>query len=141
MKIGIVGSRSFPQLKLVEWFVSDLPLGVALVSGGARGVDQAAAEYGRRRGLAVIEYLPDLTGCKERHEFTAKYYERNQKIVDNSDLIVAFTEKENGGTWDTIKRARRAGKPVKVIAPSALFPGDTAEQYRPRKSCRYQGGN
>ena len=128
MKIGIVGSRSFPQLKLVEWFISDLPLGVVIVSGGAQGVDRSAAEFGRQRGLDIIKCLPDLAGCKERHDFTIKYYERNQRIVDQSDLIVAFTEKESGGTWDTIKRARKCGKPVKVIRPSVFFPGDTDEQ-------------
>lgn len=36
MKIGIVGSRSFPQSKLVNWFVDDLPMGVTIVSGGAK---------------------------------------------------------------------------------------------------------
>ncbi|MBN1604611.1 MAG: DUF2493 domain-containing protein [Chitinispirillaceae bacterium] len=128
MKIAIVGSRSFPQLKLIEWFVNDLPLGVVIVSGGAMGVDKAAEEFAKNRGLEFVEFLPDLTGCSARHEFTEKYYERNQKIVDHSDLIVAFTEKEHGGTWDTIKRARKANKPVKIIRPSLLFPGDTKEE-------------
>lgn len=127
MKIGIVGSRSFPQSKLVSWFVDDLPMGVTIVSGGAIGVDSIAVEHAKLRGLETIEYLPNLEGCVERWQFSDRYYERNQKIVDESDLIVAFTEKEYGGTWDTIKRARKAGKPVKIIKPSAFFPGDSDE--------------
>ncbi len=127
MKIGIVGSREFPQLKLVEWFIRDLPKGLTIISGGARGVDSAAAEHGRKFGLQVLEYLPDLTGCKERHEYTVRYHERNQKIIDDSDMVVAFTEKDNGGTWDSIKRATKAGKPVKIIRPSIFFPGETEE--------------
>lgn len=127
MNIGIVGSREYPQLKLVEWFIHDLPKGVTVISGGARGVDTAAAEHGRKCGLDVVEYLPDLTGCNERHEYTQRYFERNQKIVDGSDMIVAFTEKDNGGTWDTIKRAVRANKPVKIIRPSLFFPGETED--------------
>ncbi len=47
MKVGIVGSRTFPQLKLVEWFIRDMPQGVTIVSGGAKGVDSAAVEYAR----------------------------------------------------------------------------------------------
>lgn len=127
MNVGIVGSRSFPQLKLVEWFVNDLPFGVRIVSGGAKGVDLAAVEYAKRRGMETVEHLPNLEGCTQRHEYCARYYERNQKIVDGSDLIVAFTEKDSGGTWDTIKRARRANKPVKIVRPSLLFPGDSEE--------------
>lgn len=127
MNIAIVGSRSFPQLKLVEWFVRDLPLGVRIISGGAKGVDMAAVEYAKRRGMETVEHLPNLEGCTQRHEYSDRYYERNQKIVDGSDLIVAFTEKDSGGTWDTIKRARTANKPVKIVRPSVLFPGDSGE--------------
>ncbi len=70
--------------------------GVTIVSGGAQGVDSAAVEYGRQRGLEVIEYLPDLADCRERFEYTQRYFDRNQRIVDESDLLVAFTEKESG---------------------------------------------
>jgi hypothetical protein len=76
MKIGIVGSREFPQLKLVEWFIKDLPRGVTIISGGAKGVDQAAAEQARNYGLEVVEMLPDLSGCVERYQYTERYYRR-----------------------------------------------------------------
>jgi hypothetical protein len=125
MNVAIVGSREFFQLKLVEWFVRDLPHGITVISGGARGVDTAAAETARKIGLDVVERLPDLTGCAEKHQYTQRYYERNQKIVDDADLVVAFTEKDHGGTWDTIKRAIKANKPVKIIRPSLFFPGET----------------
>ena len=127
MKIGIIGSREFPQLKLVQWFINDLPKGVTVISGGARGVDGAAAEHARKCGLDVQECLPDLAGCNERHEYTQRYYERNQKIVDDCDMVVAFTEKDHGGTWDTIKRAIKANKPVKIIRPSLFFPGENEQ--------------
>jgi hypothetical protein len=127
MRIAVVGSRTYPQLKLVEWFVKDLPFGVVIVSGGADGVDAAATEYAKLRGLETREHLPDLEGCKARHEYTERYYARNQKIVDDCDLLVAFTEKDSGGTWDAIKRARKAGKPLKIVKPSMLFPGDSGE--------------
>lgn len=128
MRIGIVGSRTFPQLNLVSWFIRDLPLGVTIVSGGAQGVDGAAVEYAKRRGMETREHLPDTSGCKARHEFTERFYARNQKIVDDCDLLVAFTEKDSGGTWDTIKRARRAGKPLKIVRPSLFFPGESEEK-------------
>ena len=141
MKVGIVGSRTFPQLKLVEWFIRDMPQGVTIVSGGAKGVDSAAVEYARQRGLKVIEYHPDLAGCSERFEYTQRYFDRNQRIVDDCDLLVAFTEKENGGTWDTIKRARKAGKPLKIIKPAVFFSGEAEagekeEEISPQQAAR-----
>jgi len=125
MRIGIVGSRSFPQLRLVDYFIRELPQGVTIVSGGASGVDRAAVDYARAAGLQTDEIVPDLSGCKERLDFTRRYYERNQAIADNVGLLVAFTEKDSGGTWDTIKRARKAGLPVKIIRPSLFFSGDS----------------
>jgi hypothetical protein len=124
MRVGIVGSRSFPQLQLIEWFIRDLPDGVTIVSGGAKGVDLCAQHYAERRGLATDIYLPRLDDCKLRIDFTKRYYERNQKIVDNIDLLIAFTEKENGGTWDTIKKALKSNKPIKIIKPSVFFPAE-----------------
>lgn len=74
--------------------------------------------------------LPKNGEKKERWEIIKAYYARNQQIVDSSHFIVAFTEKQKGGTWDTIKRARRAGKPVKVIKP-CLFLGGEKETKEP----------
>lgn len=48
MNIGIVGSRTFPQIQLVDWFIRDLPNGVTILSGGAQGVDRAAIHYARK---------------------------------------------------------------------------------------------
>lgn len=132
MNIGIVGSRTFPQLQLVDWFIRDLPSGVTIVSGGAQGVDKAAVYYARQYGHKYVEYLPDISKGqkKERWEIIKAYYDRNQQIVDGSHFIVAFTEKQKGGTWDTIKRARKAGKPVKIIKP-CLFLGGEEETKEP----------
>jgi len=72
MRVAVVGSRTFPQMKLVEWFIRDLPHGVTIVSGGAPGVDQAAVDYATRRGLETREHLADTEGCTQRHEFTKR---------------------------------------------------------------------
>lgn len=142
MKVGIVGSRTFPQLDVVEFLVKEFPSGITVISGGAVGVDSKAIETAKKAGLEVIEYLPQTEGLKERHEFTKAFYGRNQKIVDDSDIIIAFTEKDNGGTWDTIKRARQAGKPVKVIRPLPLPKSEEAkeaEEPGPGKRTREKG--
>jgi hypothetical protein len=63
-----------------------------------------------------MEYLPSpLT--QARYGFTAAAYERNEKIVKNSQEIVAFWDGSSPGTADTIRLAKKFGKPVKVILP------------------------
>jgi predicted Rossmann fold nucleotide-binding protein DprA/Smf involved in DNA uptake len=109
MKIGIVGSRDFPCLDLVVAYVESLPSDTVVVSGGARGVDGAAANAARDVGLVVVEYLPDWSKGKQAG------LERNTLIVEQSDRVVAFWDGKSRGTIDTICKANRAGKPVDVI--------------------------
>ncbi len=115
MRIGIVGARDYPNLDKVAEFVAALEDGTVVVSGGAKGVDSAAAKSARLRGLEVIEHLPDLSGCKSKGDFTPRYHQRNQKIADDIDILYAFTHKDYGGTWDTIRRAKARGIPVTIF--------------------------
>lgn len=109
MKIGIVGSRDFPCLDLVVAYVKSLPSDTVVVSGGARGVDGAAANAARDAGLVVVEYLPDWSKGRQAG------LERNTLIVEQSDRVVAFWDGKSRGTLDTIRKANRAGKPGDVI--------------------------
>jgi hypothetical protein len=115
MRIGIVGSRNFSSLEMINQLILSLPRDTVVISGGATGVDAAAALYAKEFDHEVIEHRPDLTNCKLEWQFTKAYHARNQKIVDDSDIIFAFTDKDAGGTWYTIKRARVARKPVRII--------------------------
>jgi predicted Rossmann fold nucleotide-binding protein DprA/Smf involved in DNA uptake len=67
VRATIVGGRVFPQLDMVKWFANELPEGIIVVSAGADGLDTAAAQAARSRGLTVLEYLPELDGLKGRH--------------------------------------------------------------------------
>ncbi len=115
MRIGIVGSRTFPNLEMIRGLIAALPPGAVVVSGGAAGVDQAAATFARQAGFEVKEWLPDLSGCKTRSDYTERYYARNRRIVADSDRVVAFTDLDSGGTWYTIKAAKAAEKPVRIV--------------------------
>jgi len=110
VKYGIVGSRNFDDLGLVRRFVAKLNDDDVVVSGGARGVDATAAKSARSRGLKVIEYKPDwdLLG-------KSAGYIRNHKIVDESEVLVAFWDGNSKGTQHSILLARRAGKKVFIV--------------------------
>ena len=109
MKIGVVGARKHPNIEIVTDFISMLHVDSIIVSGGANGVDIIAATSARKRGMRVIEHLPKDFKVKE------EYLARNQLIVDDSDILVAFTEGSAGGTWDTIRKAKSKGIPVYVV--------------------------
>ncbi len=96
--------------------VAALPAGTVVVSGGCRGVDSWAAEAARARGLAVVEHLPDLDGVRNRGEVARRHHERNRRIVDDADRVLAFVSaNRKGGTENTIRHALNAGKPVEIL--------------------------
>jgi predicted Rossmann fold nucleotide-binding protein DprA/Smf involved in DNA uptake len=51
-RVAIIGAREHPDLDFVRAYVRTLPTGTTVVSGGAKGVDSAAATDDRR-GAAV----------------------------------------------------------------------------------------
>ncbi len=130
MKIGIVGSRKFPELHLVTRLIESFPSSSSIISGGAKGVDTTAIQAARDCRLSTQEYLPETSGCTQQYEYTRAYYTRNQQIVDAVDVLYAFTEKDTGGTWDSIKRARRKGIPVHVIRPETHIPNPGKQHVR-----------
>lgn len=122
MRIGIIGSRKFPELDLVYDYIAHLGHEQTIVSGGAVGVDAAAIEAAHELGLNYEEVLPDTSACRLYHHYAQAYYARNTRLIEQVDKLVAFTEKDTGGTWDTIKKARRKGIDVEVIRPRHHIP-------------------
>ena len=115
VRIGMVGSRRRTDRDTIEAAVGDLPIGTVVITGGAIGPDRWAEQAARTRGLEVIVHLPDLDGVRARWQAAKRFYALNQRIVDASDLVIAFVAPDRtGGTEDTIRRAVRAGKPVEV---------------------------
>ncbi len=110
MRIAVVGSRDFPRLEEVSAFVRRLPKGTTLVSGGARGVDTAAEEAARSAGIPVEVHEAEW----DRHGRRAGPL-RNTRIVQSSDVVVAFWDGRSPGTADTLRKARLARRPVRVF--------------------------
>jgi hypothetical protein len=113
MRIAIVGSRRRTDPESVRAYVASLEPTDHVVSGGAAGPDTWATEAAAARGLPVTVHRPNLAGVRNRGEASGRYYARNQAIVDDADVVVAFVAPDRkGGTEDTVRRAQRAGKPV-----------------------------
>ena len=107
MKVCIVGSRDFPQMKQVEEYVNSLPEGTTVVSGGARGVDTVAEEAASKRGLQVEVFKADW----ERYGKIAGMI-RNRTMLSTltkDDKVVAFWDGHSHGTNHSISCASGLG--------------------------------
>jgi predicted Rossmann-fold nucleotide-binding protein len=117
MNIGIVGSRRWKNKEAIENLVNTLPADTTVVSGGAHGVDTWATEAARKRGLKVVEFLPESQpNGSPKWEYTKAYYARNRQIAEYSHIVYAFVAPDRkGGTENTIKHAKDLGTPVNII--------------------------
>lgn len=69
---------------------------IAIISGGARGVDSLAAWYSRDNGLELIEHLPDW----ETYGNSAGFI-RNKTIINDADFNIMFWDGKSKGTeWN-----------------------------------------
>ena len=112
MNIGVVGNRIGWDRDYVWRRMSEyLKPGNVIVTGGAQGVDTYAEEFSRVHGFSIIVHRPNMLESSPE-----RYYSRNAKIVNDSDIIIAFDKKEGrSGTKNTISLARKAGKKVILI--------------------------
>lgn len=106
MKIAIVGSRSV-IVKNIDTYISDCD---EIVSGGAKGVDACAAEYARKHGIKLTEFLPSY----ERYGRAAPIV-RNKEIVDYTDKIIVFWDGKSKGSLSVIQYAKKVGKMCEII--------------------------
>lgn len=106
MRIAIVGSRSVTVDNLGDYIENV----TEIVSGGAKGVDQCAAEYANKHGIKLTEFLPEY----QRYGRAAPI-KRNMKIVDYSDKIIVFWDGKSKGALSVIKYAEKIGKICEVI--------------------------
>jgi len=117
-RILITGSRRWSDAalitKILTEYANDYPDAV-LVHGGALGADTIAGQvWGRLVGKDKVEI--------HRAEW-GKYHSkagpiRNGVMVDlGADICLAFPLKDSVGTFDCIRKAKKAGIPVHEFRP------------------------
>lgn len=129
MRVLVTGSRKgVPREKVYEvldqiynnWvhdpYANDSPgERFVVVHGAARGVDRMAADW------AVGHFMWGEHVDQEAHPATWTDGKkagpiRNQKMVDlGADLCIAFPIEGSIGTWDCVRKARKAGIETMVI--------------------------
>lgn len=140
--VAVVGSRHYPDLEEVQDFVRNLLPHVIVVSGGAKGVDQAAEKMAVARRLETISYRPvELDSGRfviarhhykggihypveymqqlgEFYSFREAAFFRNEMIVAQATHVRVFRAPgKSNGTDNATKHAMRLGKSLKVTTP------------------------
>lgn len=115
-------------------FMSIMKAGDTLIAGGARGWDSIITQLAVIKDVKLWLYLPfGVNSTKEsfrkyaeiikisnlaRGKYNlANFFIRNQWIVDDCDILIPYWDgRKKGGTYDTIKRAKKAGKDIVGIS-------------------------
>jgi hypothetical protein len=122
-RVGVVGSRHFPDLERVARYVRELPAGVSLVTGSASGVDATVARSARELGLPVRV----LGASFEEARDSGVAATRNQRLIDLCDVLVAFWDGSSTGTRGTVERALDSGREVHVFTVRPAVPASVVD--------------
>ena len=108
MKLAIIGSRTLTNIPIDKY----IPEGATeIVSGGARGIDNLARDYAKRKGLKLTEFLPRY----DVYPGKIAPLKRNEEIANYADAVVAFWDGESKGTVYTVKLFRALRKKVRLV--------------------------
>lgn len=107
MKLAIIGSRKLKTNNLEKYLPKNI---TEIVSGGAKGIDSAAADYAKQHNILLTEFLPDYALYKRGAPL-----KRNVEIAKYADEAIAFWDGGSKGTMYTVEIFKKLGKKVTVI--------------------------
>lgn len=116
LKVAVIGSRGYPDLDAVRRFVAHQPPGTVIVTGCARGVDEAARRAAAACGLSVEVFRAEW----DTHGKAAGPL-RNTRLVAAADRVVAFWDGHSRGTLDAVRKAKKLGKLCQVKQPGQAW--------------------
>lgn len=118
MRLAIIGSRSFTDYSRLcyvmdEWFDRNGQHDYVVkevISGGANGADKLAARWAQEHNIKLTEFLADW----EKHGKAAGFI-RNEDIVREANVVLAFWDGESRGTQNSLSIAKRLKKPTFIV--------------------------
>lgn len=110
MKIAVIGSRSFNDFVILKQILDEFLELSLIVSGGAKGADQLAVQYAFTRSIPTRIFNPNWSVHKR-----GAGHRRNELIIKESDLVLAFWDGNSKGTSNTIELSKKLGKPIRIV--------------------------
>lgn len=111
MRILVCGSRDYADRDAMTEVMYRFGKGTVVIHGGARGADKMAGEI-----AAFLRYEVEVYEANWARDGKRAGPMRNQRMLDEGkpDHVIAFPLADSVGTWDMIRRARKAGIPVEI---------------------------
>lgn len=110
MKIAIIGSRNYHNIKAVYETMYHY-FGCTFISGGALGIDTEAKNICKKYNQEFLEYKPDMSNGYD----VKQYHLRNDRIIKESDKVIAFWDGKSKGTESVILKCLQRHKDIEVI--------------------------
>ncbi|WP_084212177.1 DUF2493 domain-containing protein [Geoalkalibacter subterraneus] len=108
VRVIIAGSRTCTDFQLVESAIAASGFVITrIISGGAKGVDQAGEQWARRNDIPIERFDPDW----KRFGRGAGPM-RNREMAQNADALIAIWDGKSKGTHNMIDLAKRQGLEV-----------------------------
>jgi hypothetical protein len=112
MKIAVIGSRGFSDVKLLEEkldaFKNQI---IELISGGAQGADTIAEAWAIANNVPVKLFKPDWKTYGK-----AAGIKRNKQIIESCDYCIEFWDSKSNGTASSLKFCEKLNKPFEIVA-------------------------
>jgi hypothetical protein len=111
MKLAIIGSRTFNDYfflkEKLDPYVSKI---TQVISGGANGADFLGEKWAKENNIETMIFYADWKKYGKRAGFI-----RNEYIINNCDLCVAFWDGKSKGTSHSLSLCEKYNKKYKII--------------------------
>jgi hypothetical protein len=113
IRLAIVGGRDFTDTtkfeEIVNNYINEIGTPSLIISGGAKGVDNFAENHALKYNIPTLILKPDWS--KGKHAGLL----RNTDIVNESTHVLALPTINSKGTYDSINKATKINKIVKIV--------------------------